>query len=71
MNVGDKVKFIGCSKEQINWGNNDSPDGILDVGKDYIVEYVEGHTWHTKITLKGMPGRYNSVCFELRNQINE
>lgn len=61
--VGDKVKFIGCSKEQIAWGNNDNPY-MLILGRTYTVEMVEIHSQHTKISLKGIVGRFNSVCFD-------
>ena len=30
---GDRVKYIGCCKEQVKWGNNDNPDDILERGK--------------------------------------
>ena len=60
---GDKVKYIGCSVEQINWGNNDNPDKILKIGEKYIVEKTEVHTSHTKISIKGYNGKFNSVCF--------
>jgi hypothetical protein len=62
--AGQTVKFIGCSKEQIAWGNNTDPTGILIVGDKYYVEKVEVHSTHTKLTLRGIYGRFNSVCFE-------
>ena len=62
--VGDWVKFIGCSKEQIQWGNNDDPTRVLEIGRIYKVINVEVHSQHTKIRLEGVPGRYNSVCFD-------
>ena len=58
------VRYIGCSTEQMRWGNNDDPRGILIEGKDYEVVHVEQHKWHTKYYLKGVPGKFNSVCFE-------
>lgn len=62
--VGDQVKYIGCSKEQIAWGNNDDPNSILYLNDLYYVERVEIHSQHTKLELKGVKGRFNSVCFE-------
>lgn len=60
-----KVKFIGSSVEQVNWGSNDNPDGILEVGKTYEVWNIEVHSWHTKIILTKFPHlKFNSVCFE-------
>lgn len=61
---GDRVKFIGCSKDQINWGNNDDPNLELQINEVYEVENVEVHSQHTKLTLVGISGRFNSVCFE-------
>ena len=62
IHVGDAVEFLGCSKEQINWGNNDDPY-MLEKGKCYIVEEVEVHRSHTKLKLQGIEGMFNSVCF--------
>jgi len=61
---GDKVKFLGCSPEHINWGSNDDPNKLLFVGDKYIIEKVEIHSQHTKLTFRGVSGRFNSVCFE-------
>jgi hypothetical protein len=62
--VGDWVKFIGCSTEQIQWGNNDDPKDKLIIGNNYKIVNVDIHSQHTKITLDGISGRYNSVCFD-------
>lgn len=60
---GDRVKYIGCCKEQVKWGNNDNPDDILERGESYTVERTEVHTAHTKISIKGYNGKFNSICF--------
>lgn len=65
MKAGDYVKFLGCSKEQISWGSNDDPNPLLFVGDTYYVEKVDIHSQHTKIELRGVVGRFNSVCFEI------
>ena len=62
--VGDKVKFTGCTKEQIQWGNNDDPNPSLRLNDLYYVDGVEIRSQHTKLELKGINGRFNSVCFE-------
>jgi len=62
--VGDSVKFVGCSKEQIAWGNNDDPNTTLVINKVYTVSEVNIHSQHTKISLNGIVGRFNSVCFD-------
>ncbi len=65
LRTGRYVKFLGCSKDQINWGNNDDPTGILIVGDKYYVEHVHVHSQHTKLELRGVKGKFNSVCFEV------
>ncbi len=67
MKAGDKVIYTGCTIEQQRWGTNDSPKkkGLI-VGNIYEVDSVEVHTWHSKVTLKGIDGRFNSVCFDTR-----
>jgi hypothetical protein len=62
---GSMVKFIGCDKDQIAWGNNDDPNPHLFLGDQYYVERVEVHSQHTKIELRGVKGKFNSVCFEV------
>ena len=66
--VGDTVKFLGCSKEQIQWGSNDNPNDVLFVGDRYYVEHMYVHSQHTKIELRGVKGKFNSVCFEVVNR---
>lgn len=63
--AGDTVKFVGCSLEQVQWGCNDDPNGVLFVGDRYYVEHVHIHSQHTKIELRGVYGKFNSVCFEV------
>jgi len=60
---GDRAKFIGCSKEQIAWGNCDDTSNLV-LNRTYIVNEVKVHSQHTKITLVKESGRFNSVCFE-------
>lgn len=60
---GDTVKYIGSSPEMVNWGANTDPNGVLTKGKEYIVEYTEVHTSHTKLKLAGYIGKFNSVSF--------
>lgn len=60
-----KVKFIGCEEVQVKWGNNDNPDGLLEIGGVYEVEKEEVHRWHTKYLLVELPGKkFNSTCFQ-------
>jgi len=67
MKKNDIVEYIGCSKEQIRWGNNDDPTLFLVVGKEYIIEKVDVHSQHTKIKLYNKVGWFNSVCFKLKH----
>ncbi len=62
--MGKLLRFTGSTPEQVRWGGNDNPDGILVVGDVYEVDKREVHSWHTKISLKGIDGWFNSVCFE-------
>jgi hypothetical protein len=59
-----KVRYIGASDEQVRWGGNDDPRGILMERDTYEVEEREVHSWHTKLRLVGIEGSFNSVCFE-------
>jgi len=67
MKKNDIVEYIGCSQEQINWGNNDDPRSFLIVGKEYTIEKVDVHSQHTKIKLYNKMGWFNSVCFEVKS----
>ena len=60
---GDQVLYNGWNKEQVRWGNNDCPY-MLILGRTYIIESVEPHKWHTKVTIKGTLGKFNSVHFK-------
>lgn len=55
----------GASDAQVQWGGNDDPRGVLEPGVAYEVDKQEVHSWHTKIYLKGFPGKkFNSVHFD-------
>jgi hypothetical protein len=61
---GAQVKYVGATDEQVKFGNNDDPRGVLVVGGMYTVQATDVHTWHTKIELQEYPGlRFNSVSF--------
>jgi hypothetical protein len=61
---GDYVRFSGCTKEQINWGNNTDPNDLLVYGGIYFVQQIIVKSSHTKLILRGVEGKFNSVCFE-------
>ena len=61
---GDYVKFIGCTREQVNWGNNTDPEDLLVHGGVYFVQHMIIKSSHTKLILRGVEGKFNSVCFE-------
>lgn len=61
--MGEKVKYIGATDDQVRWGGNDDPRLVLVEGGIYEVEREEVHSWHTKLYLKGIPGKFNSVSF--------
>ncbi len=60
--AGDTVVFCGYEENQVRWGANDTPH-MLVVGNDYIVDLVEVHRSHTKVSLRGIDGKFNSVHF--------
>lgn len=62
--MGEKVMYIGTTLDQISWGGNDDPRGVLETDKVYEVEASEIHSWHTKIKLVGVAGWFNSASFE-------
>lgn len=62
--IGDYVVYTGTTDSQVNWGANTDPRGILMENQKYYVEKVEIHSQHTKLTLRGISGRFNSVCFD-------
>jgi hypothetical protein len=64
--VGDKVRFVGYTKEQVRWGNNSTPY-MLILDRCYTVSGVERHSSHTKVTIKGVDDsfKFNSVHFVL------
>lgn len=61
---GDSVKYIGTFDEQVQWGSNDDPRKVLFEGDTYYVEKVEVHSSHTKLHLRGIYGKFNSVSFK-------
>jgi hypothetical protein len=63
--AGNKVIYTGTSDAQVNWGGNTDPRGLLIEGDLYYVEKVEVHSMHTKLYLRGVPGKFNSVCFDI------
>lgn len=64
LKAGDVVTYNGWTEEQVKWGNNDTPY-MLIVGRQYVVESVEVHKWHTKVSLHRIQGKFNSVHFTL------
>jgi hypothetical protein len=61
----EKVIYKGCVDEQVQFGNNDDPRDLLEIGKIYELKKKEIHSWHTKYILKDFPDKkFNSVCFQ-------
>lgn len=58
-----KVRYRGdADTDQVRWGSNDDPRGVLIPEGVYAVERVEVHSWHTKYWIAGRA--YNSVHFD-------
>jgi hypothetical protein len=64
MKPGDKIRFVGCSEDQVKWGNHSGNPKSLTIGAVYTIKSIEEHTWHTKIFLIEKNGSFNTVCFE-------
>ncbi len=63
--MGQKIRYIGASDEQVKWGGNDDPRGLLKAGWVYELYRSEVHSYHTKYYLAEFPGlKFNSVSFE-------
>ena len=56
-----KVKYLGASRAQANWGGCDDPRALLTVGEVYEVESREVHAWHTKVFLVLFQARGSTV----------
>lgn len=64
--VGTYVHFVSATDEQVNWGGNDDPRGVLDPFKTYQVAGIDTRSSHTKLSIYGFPNlKFNSVHFEL------
>lgn len=62
---GTKVIYRGATDEQVNWGSNDDPRGLLEKGATYTVYRTEIHSWHTKVFLVEFPDKkFNSAHFD-------
>lgn len=59
-----RVKFIGCSDAQANFGRGADPRKYLKVGKIYNRVKKEIHSWHTLYYLESFDAPFNSVCFK-------
>ena len=64
MKVGDNVRFLGWTKEQVNWGNNDTTYMLIR-DSVYTITDVDIHSQHTKVQIKGVLGKFNSVHFQV------
>lgn len=61
--MGEKAVYLGTSDEQVRWGGNADPRGILVEGKKYEVEDEDVRSWHTKLKLVGIDGWFNDASF--------
>lgn len=66
--IGSKVVFRGASEAQVNWGGNNDPNKVCELGAEYEIESVDVHSWHTKVELVGIEGTFNSVSFEASDE---
>ena len=61
--VGQPVQFVEATDVQVRWGGNDDPRLTLSFGDIYEITNIDVHSQHTKLTLQGFPGFFNSVHF--------
>ena len=61
---GARVRFLGATNAQIQWGSNNDPNDVLTVGEAYDVESADVRSWHTKLQLVGFEGTFNSASFD-------
>lgn len=62
---GVKATVVNLSERTAQWGSNDNPNGILEMGKEYTVRRVEVFSSFTKVTLEEFPDKkFNSCHFE-------
>jgi len=72
LDAGDKIKFLGeVSDEQVEWGSHKDPRGLLEKDGIYTIKKVEIHSWHTDIFIEEMDGSFNSVWFDLVDDMLE
>ena len=64
MNEGGYVNYLGSTSNQVHYYGHDDPRQILEIGAIYRVSKIEVNNWYTDISLVGINGRFNSVCFE-------
>ena len=63
MKKGDKVKYIGCSELQYNFGSGDDPRTKFTIDQELRVESVKVYSYETLVKFRGIDGKFNSVCF--------
>lgn len=65
-----KVLCVRNDKDAMMVGSHNHH--LLEIGKEYTVEDIEVHAWHTLVFLKEFPGKsFNSVIFRELKQIGE
>ena len=63
--IGDNVVYNGYTKEQVAWGNNDTPY-MLILGRIYTIDGVDEHKQQTKVSIKGVHNMwFNLVHFDV------
>ena len=64
-NRGEWVRYTNCIDQQVKWGGNSDPRGVLKMENLYTITDVEIHKSHTKLRLEGFPNlQFNSVHFD-------
>ena len=59
--IGETMTYVGGSDTALIHGDDTS---VLTVGQSYVIEDVFPFNFHTKVSLKDLSGKFNSICFK-------
>ena len=65
-----KIKCISNDKDVFGEGGENHH--LLEIGKEYTLEDIEIHSWHTIVYIKELPNiEFNSVAFEEIDEVEK
>ena len=63
-----KAKYKGCDDMHVQWGGCDDPRKVLELGKEYEIDYLKMHSQHTKVKLLDIVGMFPSSAFDINDE---